>query len=80
MLVKIWVIFARKVSAKDKEERDCYCRYHVACTGHTIQKCEDFKKLLQAMMDQREIEFSKEGIEKSVNLITDAKFVGGFFF
>ena len=46
VLVKIRVILEREVFIKEKEERDCYYRYHAACTGHTIQKFEDFKKLL----------------------------------
>ena len=43
---------------------------------HTIIGCEEFKKLLQRMMDQGEIELSKKVIEESINVITDAKFVG----
>ena len=75
VLVKIRVILKRVVSVKEKEERDCYCRYHEAYIGHTIQECKDFRKLLQAMMNQGEIEFSKEVLEEYVNVITDVKFM-----
>ena len=42
--------------------------------------CEDFKRILQAMMDQREIEFSEKVIEESVNVIIDVKFMEGSSF
>ena len=75
VLVKIGAILEKVVSTKEKEKRDCYCHYHATCTGHTIQECEDFIKLLQARINQREIEFSEEVLEESSNVITDAKFM-----
>ena len=77
VLVKIRVIPKRIVFTKEKEERDCYCRYHATCIGHTIQQCEDFRKILQAMIDQEEIEFFEKTLEEYVNVITNAKFMGG---
>ena len=50
------------------------------CTGHNIQECEDFKKLLQAMMKREEIEFFKKVPKESINVITDAKFMGEYSF
>ena len=73
MMVKMRVIPKKEISFKENEVR-CFC--HMSSANHTIRKCEDFKNLLQAMMDRREIEFFEEMIEESVNVITDAKFVG----
>ena len=42
----------------------------------TLLKSEEFKNLLQKMMDQGEIQFSEKIIEESINVIIDAKFVG----
>ena len=44
--------------------------------SHTIGKCERFKALLQKMMDHGEIEFFERIIVGSINMITDAKFIG----
>ena len=55
----------------------CYCRK--VSLNHTIGECERFKALLQRMMDQRENEFFERIIEGSINVITDAKFVGESF-
>ena len=43
--------------------------------SHTIRKCERFKALLQRMMDQGKIEFSERVMERSINVITDTKFI-----
>ena len=50
----------------------------MASVDHIIWECEDFTNLLQGMMDRGEIEFSGKVIDESVNVITDAKFVGEF--
>ena len=45
---------------KEKEEIDqekCYCRYHGETTGHSIQECPEFLKMIQEMMDGGKIEF-----------------------
>ena len=73
VMVKMRVIPKKEISFKENEVR-CFC--HMSSANHTIRKCEDFKNLLQAMMDREEIEFFEEMIEESVNVITDAKFVG----
>ncbi|XP_039003091.1 uncharacterized protein LOC120129722 [Hibiscus syriacus] len=39
------------------------CHYH-NCAGHNIQQCPDFLKLVQGMMDKKEIEFFKEVTKK----------------
>ena len=52
VLVKIRVILKKEVHTKEKKERDCYYHYYTACIGHNIQECEDFRKILQAMMDR----------------------------
>ena len=49
--------------------------FHMASVDHTIRECEDFKNLLQGMMDRGEIEFFDKMIEESVNVIIDARFV-----
>ena len=54
---------------------NCYY-YREASLNHTIRKCERFKALLQKMMDQGEIEFFERIMERSINVITDAKFKG----
>ena len=54
-----------------------YCRK--ASLNHIIGECEKFKALLQRMMDQGEIEFSKKIMERTINVITDAKFIGESF-
>ena len=70
VMVRIEAIFKMKVS-----EGNCfYCRD--ASSSHTIGKCGKFKILLQKMMDHGEIEFFEKIVEESVNMITDAKFMG----
>ena len=46
---------------------------------HTIGKCEKFKELLQSMKDRKEVEFFKNRVEKSVNVITDVRTLTIFF-
>ena len=58
-MVKIRVIHGKKFF----KGKCCFCQE--ASTNHTIKECEDFKSLLQMMMDQGEI-----------NVITDAMFMG----
>ena len=50
------------------EGRCCYCQK--VCSAHTIRECEMFEKLLQRMVDQKEIEFSGKIMEESINVIT----------
>ena len=50
------------------------------CIRDTLFKSEDLRKILQAMMDRGEIEFSEKVSEESDNVIIDAKFVGGSSF
>ena len=77
VMVKMRVIPKKEISTKESEGRDCYCRYHAAYVGHSIQKCEDFRKMLQDMMNRGDIELFGKVIEESINVITNAKFVEG---
>ena len=54
-----------------------YC--HEVSLNHIIGECDKFKALLQRMMDQGEIEFFKRIMERSINVIIDAKFIGESF-
>ncbi|KAK8534633.1 hypothetical protein V6N12_057277 [Hibiscus sabdariffa] len=59
---------------------DGFCEYHER-KGHEIQECEEFKQLIQAMMDNRELEFFTKicGSEsKDVCTSEDAPLQGNF--
>ena len=56
-------------------EGSCFY-FQDASLNHNIRECEKFKSLLQQMMDCGEIEFFEKVVEESINVITDAKFVG----
>ncbi|XP_039017027.1 uncharacterized protein LOC120147802 [Hibiscus syriacus] len=47
----------------DQYSSEEVCHYH-NCAGHNIQQCPDFLKLVQGMMDKKEIEFFKEVTKK----------------
>ncbi|XP_039000331.1 uncharacterized protein LOC120126117 [Hibiscus syriacus] len=47
----------------DQYSSEEVCHYH-NCAGHNIQQCRDFLKLVQGMMDKKEIEFFKEVTKK----------------
>ena len=43
--------------------------------GHTIQDCVEFRKMVQDLIDRKEIEFSSNG-EHSINVITCTTYSG----
>ncbi|XP_039036465.1 uncharacterized protein LOC120173336 [Hibiscus syriacus] len=47
----------------DQYSSEKVCHYH-NCAGHNIQQCHDFLKLVQGMMDKKEIELFKELTKK----------------
>ncbi|XP_040932084.1 uncharacterized protein [Gossypium hirsutum] len=46
----------------NKEARD-YCEFHVE-EGHEIQECDEFKALVQNLMDNKELEFYEAGSDE----------------
>ena len=40
-----------------KDQEKYFCQYHGSVTGHAIQECPDFLKLIQEMMNEGELEF-----------------------
>ena len=52
-----------------------YCQYHVEVWGHGIQECNEFREVVQDLMDRKKIEFSSsEG--SSINVITSTTYSG----
>ena len=47
----------------------CFCDYHIGYVGHVVQDCEEFRNIVQALMDKKEIEFFEKIEEKSINVI-----------
>ena len=59
---------------KEEEEMDqekCYYRYHGETTGHSIQECPEFLKMIQEMMNEGKIEFCGKIKEKSVSILLE---------
>ena len=52
-----------------EEEKDCFCLFHQAGLGHTIQDCLEFLNLVQRMIDDREIEFCRK-VEGNMVVVT----------
>ncbi|XP_022735615.1 uncharacterized protein LOC111288969 [Durio zibethinus] len=57
---------------------DHSCKYHRGLVGHSIQGCEDFKRILQSLMDEAIIEFYDDCDENSVNTVGDNHFGKSF--
>ncbi|KAK8559960.1 hypothetical protein V6N12_012771 [Hibiscus sabdariffa] len=56
------------------------CEYHES-EGHEIQECKEFRQLVQAMMDNKELEFSTKGCDPGVEdvcVLDDAPTQGNF--
>ena len=53
--------------AKDQEKY--FCQYHMSVTGHVIQECPDFLKLIQEMMNEGELEFCGKMEEQNVSVL-----------
>ena len=59
---------------KEVEEMDqekCYCRYHGETSGHSIQECPKFLKMLQEMMDGGKIKFCGKIKEQSMSVLLE---------
>ena len=39
---------------------DCYCQYHADLVRHTIHDCVEFRKMVQDLMDGKEIRVLKQ--------------------
>ena len=52
---------------KDQEKH--FCQYHGSATGHAIQECPDFLKLIQEMMNEGELEFCGKMEEQNVSVL-----------
>ena len=72
VLVRVRAIHKREVYDEKERKQGCFCQYHAACVGHAIQNYEEFRGLVQLMMNHREIEFFQKIIEDSSNVITRA--------
>ena len=46
VLIGVGVIPKKEVFDEEKRKQDCFYQYHVACIGHTIQNCEEFRRLI----------------------------------
>ena len=57
--------------AKDQEKY--FCQYHGSATGHAIQECPDFLKLIQEMMNEGELEFCGKMEEQNVSVLLKEK-------
>ena len=71
-LVKVGRLKGRQ--KKEEEEIDqekCYCRYHGEMTGHFIQKCPEFLKMIQEMMNGGKIEFCGKIEEQNVSVLLE---------
>ncbi|XP_016676185.2 uncharacterized protein [Gossypium hirsutum] len=73
-LQKIWKVMVEKglfcclyrIFKEGSIKSQCFCDFH-GIEGHDIQSCEEFRKLLQYMMDNKEIGiFNKEADEGEV--------------
>ena len=51
-----------------EEMKKRLCDYHAGYVGHVVQDCEEFRNIVQALMDKKEIEFSEKIEKKSVNV------------
>ena len=54
---------------KEKDQEKCFCQYHGSITDHSIQECPDFLKLVQKMMNGRELEFCGKVEEQNVSVL-----------
>ena len=52
-----------------KGQEKCCCQYHGSVTGHAIQECPDFLKLIQEMMNEGELEFCEKIEEQNVSVL-----------
>ena len=46
VLVRVRAILRKEAFDEEKRKQDCFYQYHAACMGHTIQNCEEFRRLI----------------------------------
>ena len=59
---------------KEEEEMNqekAYCQYHDKTTGHSIQECPEFLKMIQEMIDGGKIEFCGKTKEQNVSVLLE---------
>ena len=56
---------------KEIDQEKHYCRYHGEATGHSIQECPEFLKMIQGMMNGGEIEFCGKTKEQNVSVLLE---------
>ncbi|KAL4351456.1 hypothetical protein GQ457_06G010010 [Hibiscus cannabinus] len=76
MLVENGILNAGRVVNRT----DDFCEYHQG-EGHEIQECQEFRQLIQAMMENKELEFFSKGCDYEVQdvcVIDDTPTPGNF--
>ena len=48
-----------------------YSQYHDKTTGHSIQECPEFLKMIQEMMNEGKIEFCEKTKEQNVSILLE---------
>ena len=56
---------------EEMNQEKSYCQYHDRTTGHSIQECPEFLKMIQEMMDGGKIEFYGKIKEQSVSVLLE---------
>ena len=60
-LLKVGMLEKEQEKKKEKEDQEGeYCLHHKRSVGHSIQDCQDFLELVQEMINEGVIEFSKK--------------------
>ena len=77
-LIQAKIFYSEETEMIKREDQDgtlCnqYYQYHANMVGHTIQDCVEFRKMVQDLIDIKEIEFSSRG-EHSINVITSTSY------
>ena len=72
-LVLTKILYSKEIEMIKKENQNgivCnqYCQYHANMVGHTIQDYAEFRRMVQDLIDEKEIEFSSKE-EHSINVI-----------
>ena len=69
-LLKVGMLGEEQEKKKEKKDQEGqYCQYHKRSVGHSIQDCLEFFGLLQEMMNEGTIEFSKKVEGQAVNVL-----------
>ena len=75
-LVQARFLQSRKGEAiKEEESSKDYCQYHAEVRGHGIQECNEFRQVVQNLMDRKEIDFL-DSENPSINVITGTTYLG----